>query len=229
MTNFHPETNHSSAAWLTPERAVVFLPILAGLALAATLASAVITPQLVHLRERRSVVDVFEQKSEALPVLAQTLAQLRREQADVIAQQRRLLDLITGTAELETFLAKLNDLAEKYQVVLTSTKPGTVERAPVLSAPVVASAAVSTEDLAATDPLLMEGLEKRSARIVMQGPFVQVLAFLQSLEKMEVFVVTDDLSVVAAGASKYEAIKVRLGLRLLAYGAERSSAENGGS
>ena len=74
------------------------------------------------------------------------------------------------------------------------------------------------------DPLLMQGLEKRSARIQVEGPFVQVLAFLQSLESLEVFVVTDDLSVVAERASEDEAMKVRLGLTLVAYGAVNSAS-----
>ena len=221
MTNFQAETNRPTAAWLTPERAVVVVPILAGLALAATLASAVITPQLVQLRERRSVVDVLEQKSNALPELVEALAQRRLEQAEVMAQQQRLLALVAGTAQLETFLAQLNDLANKHQVVVSSTDPGAVERAP---APVAA-----TDPPAAGDPLLMQGLEKRSTRIQVEGAFVQVLDFLRSLENLQVFVITDDLSVVAARASKDEAIQVRLGLTLLAYGAERSAAENGGS
>ena len=221
MTNFQAETNRPTAAWLTPERAVVVVPILAGLALAATLASAVITPQLVQLRERRSVVDVLEQKSNALPELVEALAQRRLEQAEVMAQQQRLLALIAGTAQLETFLAQLNDLANKHQVVVSSTDPGAVERAP---APVAAIDAP-----AAGDPLLMQGLEKRSARIQVEGVFVQVLDFLRSLENLQVFVITDDLSVVAARASKDEAIKVRLGLTLLAYGAERSAAKDGDS
>ena len=228
MTNFQAQTNRPPTAWLTPERAVVVVPILAGLALAITLASAVITPQLVLLRERRSVVDVLEQKSNALQGMVEALAQRRLEQAEVMAQQQRLLALIAGTAQLETFLAQLNDLAVEHQVVVVSTDPGAGERAPVPGAPTDAPAA-GAEDPAVVDPLLMQGLEKRSARIQVEGPFVQVLAFLRSLENLEVFVVTDDLSVVAAGASKDEAIKVRLGLRLLAYGAERSSAENGGS
>ena len=221
MTNFQAETNRPTAAWLTPERAVVVVPILAGLALAATLASAVITPQLVQLRERRSVVDVLEQKSNALPELVEALAQRRLEQVEVMAQQQRLLALIAGTAQLETFLAQLNDLANKHQVVVSSTDPGAVERAP---APVAANDAP-----AAGDPLLMQGLEKRSARIQVEGAFVQVLDFLRSLESLQVFVITDDLSVVAARASKDEAIKVRLGLTLLAYGAERSAAKDGDS
>ena len=216
MTNFQAEINRSNSAWLTPERAVVVVPILAGVALAATLASAVITPQIVQLRERRAVVDVLEQKSAALPGLEQALAQRRLEQAEVMAQQQRLLALIAGTAELETFLAQLNDLANKHQVVVRSTDPGAIERAP---APVAA-----TDVPAAGDPLLMQGLEKRSARIQVEGLFVQVLEFLRSLENLQVFVITDDLSVVADRASKDEAIKVRLGLTLVAYGAERSAA-----
>ena len=67
MTNFQSDTNRPIWAWLTPERAVVVLPILG--ALAATLTTVVITPQMVQLRERRSVVTVFEQKREALPGL----------------------------------------------------------------------------------------------------------------------------------------------------------------
>ena len=220
MTNFQAETKRSTATWLTPERAVVVVPILAGLALAAALATAVITPQVVQLRERRSVVDVMEQKSDDLPGLAQTLAQRRLEQAEVMAQQRRLLALIAGTAELETFLAQLNDLADKHQVVVTSTDPGMVERAPVPSVPTDSPAT-------AGDPFLMQGLEKRSARIQVQGAFVQVLAFLRSLENLEVFVVTDDLSVVASSVSENESIKVRLGLTLVAYGAANSVSVDG--
>ena len=228
MTNFQAQTNRPTTAWLTPERAVVVVPIFAGLALAITLAFAVITPQLVQLRERRSAVDVMEQKSNALQGMVEALAQRRLEQAEVLAQQQRLLALIAGTAQLETFLAQLNDLAVKHQVVVASTDPGAVEKAPVPVASTDAPAA-GAEDPAVVDPLLMQGLEKRSARIQVEGPFVQVLAFLRSLENLEVFVVTDDLSVETTGASKDEAIKVRLGLRLLAYGAERSVAENGGS
>ena len=64
----------------------------------------------------------------------------------------------------------------------------------------------------------MHVLEMRSARIQVEGLFIKVLDFLRSLEKLEVFVVTDDLSVVAVGASEDEEMKVRLGLTLIAYG-----------
>ena len=224
MTNFQPATNRPTAAWLTPERAVIVVPILAGVALAAALATAVITPQLVQLRERRLVVQVLDQKSKALPGLVENLAQRRVDQAEVMAQQQRLLALLAGTADLETFLAQLNDFADQYQVVVTSTEPGAVERAPVPALEAVTAA----EELVVGDPLLMQGLQKRSARIAVEGPFVQVLAFLQSLEKLEVFVVTEDLSVVKARASEDESMQVRLDLTLLAYGVVNLDSVNVG-
>ena len=126
--------------------------------------------------------------------------------------------MIAGSKELETFLAQLNDLANEHQVVVSSTAPGAVERA---SVPLDASDAS-----AIGDPLLMQGLEKRSARIQVEGVFVQVLDFLRSLEKLDVFVVTNDLSVVAAPSSNGEVMKVRLGLTLFAYGAVNSASPN---
>ena len=228
MTNFQLKANRHVEAWLTPERAVVVVPILAGLVLAGTLAAAVIRPQLSRLNESRSVVEVMEQKSKALPGLEQALAVRLVEQAEVMAQQQRLLALIAGTSELETFLAELNDLADEHQVLVFSTEPGAIERAPVPIAPTDAPVA-GTADLVVVDPLLMHGLEKRSARIQVEGPFVQVVDFLRSLEKLEVFIVTEELSVMGAASAEDEAMKVRLGLKLLAYGVINSSLEKGTS
>ena len=109
---------------------------------------------------------MFWNKNEALPGLVESLAQRRLAQAEVIEQQQRLLALIAGTADLETFLAQLNDLANKHQVLVTSTKPGAVGEAP---APVAPTDSTTAEDLVVGDPLLIQGLEKRSARIVVEG------------------------------------------------------------
>ena len=51
-----------------------------------------------------------------------------REQAERAQQLDRLLELVAGTSELQTFLAGLNDLARVHNVAITTTKPGAVER-----------------------------------------------------------------------------------------------------
>ena len=110
MTNFQTGGERSSMSWLTPERAVLAVPILAGVGLAVVLASLVITPLTVQLRNKQEMVNTLQGKSDALPQLIQSLAQRSQDQSYATAQKQRLLDLIAGTTELETFLAELNDL-----------------------------------------------------------------------------------------------------------------------
>jgi len=221
VTNFQTGSERSSMAWLTPERAVLAVPILAGVGLAVVLASLVITPLTVQLRNKQETVNILQGKSDALPQLIQSLAQRSQDQSYVTAQKQRLLDLIAGTTELETFLAELNDLALQHRVTLSSTAPGKVELPPPLQVLDDATAAPLAEGVdapASSDPLLIQGLEKRTATLNVEGSFIQVLAFLQSLEQLEVFVITNDLALVSArGASENETL-VRLSLKLIAYG-----------
>jgi len=220
VTNFQTGGERSSMAWLTPERAVLAVPILAGVGLAVVLVSLVITPLTVHLRNKQETVNILQGKSDALPQLIQSLAQRSQDQSYVIAQKQRLLDLIAGTTELETFLAELNDLALQHRVTLSSTAPGEVELPPpqVVDDATGAPPAEGVDAPASSDPLLIQGLEKRTATLNVEGSFVQVLAFLQSLEQLEVFVITNDLALVSArGASENEML-VRLSLKLIAYG-----------
>ena len=164
---------------------------------------------------------MLQGKSDVLPQLIQSLAQRRQDQSYVTAQKQRLLDLIAGTTELETFLAELNDLALQHRVTLSSTAPGEVElptRTPLFDDATAAPPAEGVDAPASSDPLLIQGLEKRTATLNIEGSFIQVLAFLQSLEQLEVFVITNDLALVSArGASEIETL-VRLSLKLIAYG-----------
>ena len=104
--------------------------------------------------------------------------------------------MIVGTSGLETFLAQLNDLADQYRCGDFNAAWGYRKTSvPVVSIDAPAPAAAGAEDPVVVDPLLMKGLAKRSVRIAVEGPLFQVLDFLRSLEKLEIFVVTDDLSV----------------------------------
>ena len=53
--------------------------------------------------------------------------QLRRQQTQRQQQFDRLLALVAGTSELNTFLAGLNDLANTYRVAITTKEPGEVQ------------------------------------------------------------------------------------------------------
>ena len=74
---------------------------------------------------------------------------------------------------------------------------------------------------ASGDPLLNRGLEKRSAVLTVTGPFEQVLAFLQSLERLEVFVVISEMNVrkqIQLIEDGVERVEVAMDITLSAYG-----------
>ena len=214
MTNFSGISRQGLWSWLTPERAVLVVPVLAGLGLSMVLLSVGITPLTMRVREQNEVVEQLTTKADFVPVLRQQLAALKRSQEEREQQLDRLLDLVAGTSELQTLLAQLNDLGRVHNVAINTTKPGAVDR-------FNASSGQATPPSASADPLLNRGLEKRSAVLTVTGPFEQVLAFLGSLERLEVFVVISEMNVrkqIQLIEDGVERVEVAMDITLSAYG-----------
>ena len=228
MTNFSGIGRPGLWSWLTPERAVLVMPILAGVGVSITLLSVVITPLTIRVRQQSEVVEQLTSKAEFVPVLRQQLAALKREQEDRDKQLDRLLDLVAGTSELQTLLAELNDMGRLHNVAINSTKPGEVKRfqppSPVQARRQLAPPAARGRDSRAVvsrDPLLNRSLEKRSAALTVTGSFQQVLAFLQSLERLEVFVVISEMNVQRQSQQSQDDVdrfEVAMDFTLSAYG-----------
>ena len=216
MTNFSGVRRNGVLTWLSPERALLVVPVLAGLGLSVLAFSVGITPLALRVKQQEAVVEDLSFKSEMLPLRRQELADLKQQQVQREQQLDRLLALVAGTSQLNTFLAELNDLAKSNGVAITTTKPGGVERFTPPPAPTAQEASPQAAGLKArvssSDALLNKGLEKRSAGLTVKGPFPQVLAFLQSLERLQVFVIISEMDV------KAEASDVTMNLKLTAYG-----------
>ena len=225
MTNFSGIGRRGVWSWLTPERAVLVVPVLAGLGLSMALLSIGVTPLTIRVREQNEVVEQLTTKAEFVPVLRQQLAAVKRDQLERDQQLDRLLELVAGTSELQTFLAGLNDLARVHNVAITTTKPGAVERfqapKPAQGQDAPPAARGGGSQAAGGDPLLNRGLEKRSAALTVKGPFQQVLAFLRSLEHLEVFVVISEMNIREQNQQTEDGVdqpEVVMDLTLSAYG-----------
>ena len=228
MTNFQVQPTTRSLRWLTPERAVLVLPIAAGLLLALALGSFVITPLSLRLQAKRQEVEALRQLRDKLPLLEAQLLAANRELSERREQQDQLLQLVAGVSELDTLLAELNDLAEQKGVIITRAEPGDVQSyqpppQPVEGQDDVPPPAAGGEGAPPTDPLLREGLERRSAQLGVSGSFSGLVAFMRALERLQVFVEISDLSVTQAGIgpddkSQDSARDLDLELTLTAYG-----------
>ena len=216
MTNLSGELRQGRFKWLTPENAVVVLPVLAGLVMAALIAPSGIWPLSERVNNKKEEVELLRSKSIAVPQLRQQLAELSVRQRFREQQLDRLLALVAGTSELNTFLSELNDLAYATGVVITTTEPGDVQRfisqTSPASTPDTAPPAAGGEDVSVQsgDALLLQGLEKRSAGLTVQGGFPQVYGFLRALERLQVFVVVSELDIQSKGSSRTEKNQVAI-------------------
>ena len=234
MTNLSGELRQGRFKWLTPENAVVVLPVLAGLVMAALIAPSGIWPLSERVNNKKEEVELLRSKSIMVPQLRQQLVELSARQRLREQQLDRLLALVAGTSELNTFIAELNDLAIISEVVITTTEPGDVQRFIAQTSPTGtvdgAPPAAGGEDGSALsgDALLMKGLEKRSAGLTVQGGFLQVYKFLRALEKLQVFVIVSEMDIQSEAQSRAEnnevaAPKIRMSLELTAYGRQTVS------
>ena len=228
MTNFQAQPATKPLHWLTPERAVLVLPIAAGLLLAVALGSFVITPLSLHLQAKRQQVEALRTLRNELPLLEAQLIAANRELSERREQQDQLLQLVAGVSELDTLLAELNDLAEQRGVIITRAEPGEIQSYQPPPPPAdgqddVPPPAAGGEGAAPTDPLLREGLERRSAQLGVSGSFSGLVAFMRDLERLQVFVEISDLSLTQAStgqddSSQDSARDLDLELTLTAYG-----------
>ena len=234
MTNLSGELRQGRFKWLTPENAVVVLPVLAGLVMAALIAPSGIWPLSERVNNKKEEVELLRSKSIAVPQLRQQLAELSARQRLREQQLDRLLALVAGTSELNTFLSELNDLAYATGVVITTTEPGDVQRFIARASPAgttdAAPPAAGGEAGSAPsgDALLNKGLEKRSAGLTVQGGFLPVYEFLRALEKLQVFVIVSEMDIQSEAQSRTEnnevaAPKIRMSLELTAYGRQTVS------
>ena len=237
MTNFQTNPTAPRVRWLTPERAVLVIPIAAGLMATVLLAFLALTPLLVRNQGQREQVEELRRLRDAVPLLRQQLEVELARLEQGWQRQESLLELVAGTGELDTLLALLNDLADRIGVTITRAEPGEVQAyqpppTPVEGQAVAPPPAAGGEGAEPKDPLLREGLERRSAQLGVSGSFAGLLGFMRALESLQVFVEISDLDLQVQQVSADEekgaesaAPPLDLSLTLTAYGRQPDDAK----
>ena len=216
---------------------MLVLPFVTGLLASLALASMVLTPLSLSVQEKRRQADELRVLRDGLPLLKAQLEASELQLTQRRAQQRELLNLVAGVSELDTFLAELNDLADQIGVTITRAEPGEIELyqapvQPVSDQETPPPPAAGGEGTGSSDPLLREGLERRSAQLGVSGSFTRLLAFMRALERLQVFVEISDLSLIKTSSSDREDDQVptsllELALTLSAYGRQAEISKIG--
>ena len=195
MTNFQPEQKATGLALVTPERALLLLPVLAGVVLAALIAGLALVPLAGKLQELDKLEKERITKRDALAEVVRAQGRLFQQQARSKGQKMKLLQLVAGDRSLATLLSQLSVEAAKAGVNLESYEPQTSTAAPVAPTPAVPGAPATPA--ASGDPLLGEGVKKEQQLMVVKGSYQGLLMFLRQLEWVTPLLVISDLSLEA--------------------------------
>lgn len=228
MTNFQsPEQRPKQ--YVTPERALLVLPIAGGFLLAALAIFFAVIPLAIRLQKNLSVVSAMEKKVSELPIVRRQLNDAIRQYNLKKAQQHRLLRLVAGTSALRTWLLTINRLADLEKVSILQVEPQPSEIYVPPPPPVENTSAQKPPSLQpkSIDPLLVPNIEKHSAVITFQGSFPNLLAFLRRLELLEAIVIASEMELkllpaVATGngstSEQTLSPQTRLKIKFSAYG-----------
>jgi len=233
MTNFQA-VDTSRQRLITPERAVLVLPVLAGVVGAGLLLLFGLSPLLVQVQQRKGAVEEMQTKQNDLPLLKLRLVRLLEKQRAAQAQQERLFQLVAGTDALNTWLTQVNRFATQQGLAIVSVEPQPIERYRPPAPPPQAGGSATLPDTNTpppppVDPLLAANIEKHSALFIVQGPFPRLVRFLQLLEQLQVIVLASDVELEAVTPATTSTAptdplaapaipQAKLKLRLSAYG-----------
>ena len=189
MTNF--QTQQPSRFAVTPERLVLALPALAGGLLAAGLALAWLLPAWQRNGALEQQRQLLKSQGEALAANRARLGRSREGLQQAQADQRKLLQIVAGTDQLDTLLAQLAVEAAAAGVTLESYEP---QAAPA-PAPNSKRSKAKGNEAPPSDPLLVDGeLVKREQLVMASGAFPQLLVFLRRIESLSPLAVLRDLN-----------------------------------
>ena len=202
----------------SPESIITLIPILISSGIAILLIIFYLIPQYVKSNkvnlELNSLVkkknDLDELKSQ-YKIINQKFDKLNKEKAIII-------ELISGTSNLDTLLAKLGELSEKNSIEFVSIVPKKVINF-VDNSSVGKQNKKNNLDNLSVDPLLVEGIKKYLIDFSFKGNFINLLSFFRELEFQENIILLNNINLKLIPQDindSQEMLKVKL--RMTLYG-----------
>ncbi len=214
MTNYLPDALKKKQ-YITPERAVIFIPILSGIFIAALLGIFALNPLNKNKSKEYSELLEHQRKAKELPIIFSRLQNINKELDKANKKQQKIIELIAGESQIKTFYSQLNQIISKYDVNLKNIVPDTEK----IFIPTTADLnAISDPD----DPLLIKEIKRYSTKITLTGGYLEILEVLRKLELLEVislpYKMTINSSKIALGTKEDNYEKIKLILNLYTYG-----------
>ena len=175
---------------ITPESAASFLPIIISSGIGILIIVFFVMPEFIKSNKVNLELNEFIRKKDELENLKLNYKKISKELNDLNNQKLRIIELISGTSNLDTLLANMGILGRKNNIEFLSIVPQELvissNNEPLNN---------NTKQNLMIDPLLVDGLKKYLIDFSFKTDFINLLSFLRELEFQENIILINDIDV----------------------------------
>tara|TARA_Y100000994_G_C15627039_1_gene415452 strand:- start:220 stop:870 length:651 start_codon:yes stop_codon:yes gene_type:complete len=204
--------------FLTPEKAAILFPTIISSVVALILFSAFAIPKYVSSNRVNNELKEYKRKANELANL-KIQAQMISEKLEKLNEKKsKIIRLISGTSNLETFIARLGSIGEKNNINFQEIEP-------ISSTKFVESSnsEIQNELNILPDQFLVEGVKKYTIDLKLNAEYKDLLSFLRELEFQENIILFKDINLELLKDEKEDNSKdnradLSANLKLVVYG-----------
>ena len=178
---------------ITPENASTLIPVFVSSFISILLIVFFLIPQYLYSNKVNLELNALIKKKNELDNLKSQYKKINQKFSILNNEKSIIIELISGTSNLDTLLTKLGELGRRYNIEFVSIVPkkiisfidnkteGNMNKNDNISNIVV-------------DPLLVEGTKKFLIDVSFKTDFISLLSFLRELEFQENVMLLDDMN-----------------------------------
>ena len=177
---------------LTPEKAATFLPIFISSFISIFIIIFYAYPQYTKSNKVNLELNELIKKKDDLENLRSQYKKINQKFLKLNKEKERLIELISGSTNLETLLSKLGELGKKNNIKFISIIPKDI-------IPFIEKNSQQNQTdqqiNSNIDPLLVEGTKKYLIEISFKTDFVNLLSFIRELEFQESVILLNKINI----------------------------------
>ena len=178
---------------ITPESAASFLPIIISSGIGILIIVFFVMPEFIKSNKVNLELNEFIRKKDELENLKLNYKKISKELNDLNNQKLRIIELISGTSNLDTLLANMGILGRKNNIEFLSIVPKKLEISMGNKNP--NNMNQNSNQNLVVDPLLVDGIKKYLIDFSFKADFINLLSFLRELEFQENIILINDIDV----------------------------------
>ena len=179
--------------FITPEKAASFIPIFISSGISILLFIFFVLPQYIKSTRVNLELNELIKKKDGLDNLKLKYKKTNQEFEKLTKEKSKIIELISGTSDLDTLLAKFGEIGKNNNIEFISIIPKKIETfIPIKSSK---NSGKNNQNMnIVIDPLLVEGTKKYTIDFILKSDFIDFLSFLRELEFQENIILVNDLN-----------------------------------